>query len=215
MTHKVHPKVFRINEVTDWDSRGFYKKNFPEYLKEDFEIRKFLRKKLKNMGVEKIEIERFPRKLNIIISTVRPGLIIGRGGGGVGELKKELERILSKNGADKKELGIEIREIKDPWLSAVLASEWIAQQIEKRVHHRRVLKRALDKITAHKAVQGARVEVAGRLNGVMISRTEWLKKGRLPLQTLRAVIDYAKARAYCTYGVVGVKVWIYKGDKFE
>ena len=96
-----------------------------------------------------------------------------------------------------------------------MASEWIAQQIEKRVHHRRVLKRALDKITAHKAVQGARVEVAGRLNGVMISRTEWLKKGRLPLQSLRAVIDYAKARAYCTYGVVGVKVWIYKGDKFE
>jgi len=215
MTHKVHPKVFRIKEVTDWDSRGFYEKNFPEYLKEDFEIREFLRKKLKNMGVEKIEIERFPRKLNIIITSVRPGLIIGRGGGGVGELKKELERILSKNRADKKELGIEIREIKDPWLSASLASEWIAQQIEKRVHHRRVLKRALDKITAHKSVQGARVEVAGRLNGVMISRTEWLKKGRLPLQTLRAVIDYAKARAYCTYGVVGVKVWIYKGEKFE
>lgn len=215
MSHKVHPKVFRIKEVTDWDSRGFYEKNFPEYLKEDFEIREFLRKKLKNMGVEKIEIERFPRKLNIIITSVRPGLIIGRGGGGVGELKKELERILSKNRADKKELGIEIREIKDPWLSAVLASEWIAQQIEKRVHHRRVLKRALDKITAHKSVQGARVEVAGRLNGVMISRTEWLKKGRLPLQTLRAVIDYAKARAYCTYGVVGVKVWIYKGEKFE
>jgi len=215
MSHKVHPKVFRIKEVTDWDSRGFYEKNFPEYLKEDFEIREFLRKKLKNMGVEKIEIERFPRKLNIIITSVRPGLIIGRGGGGVGELKKELERILSKNRADKKELGIEIREIKDPWLSASLASEWIAQQIEKRVHHRRVLKRALDKITAHKSVQGARVEVAGRLNGVMISRTEWLKKGRLPLQTLRAVIDYAKARAYCTYGVVGVKVWIYKGEKFE
>jgi len=215
MSHKVHPKVFRINEVTDWDSRGFYKKNFPEYLKEDFEIREFLRKKLKNMGVEKIEIERFPRKLNIIITSARPGFIIGRGGGGVGELKKELERIISKNREDKKELGIEIREIKDPWLSAALASEWIAQQIEKRVHHRRVLKRALDKITAHKAVQGARVEVAGRLNGVMISRTEWLKKGRLPLQSLRAVIDYAKARAYCTYGVVGVKVWIYKGDKFE
>lgn len=231
MSHKVHPKVFRINEVTDWDSRGFYKKNFPEYLKEDFEIREFLRKKLKNMGVEKIEIERFPRKLNIIITSARPGFIIGRGGGGVGELKKELERVLATcqnsftraRRADARpvvslippEIGIEIREIKDPWLSAVLASEWIAQQIEKRVHHRRVLKRALDKITAHKAVQGARVEVAGRLNGVMISRTEWLKKGRLPLQTLRAVIDYAKARAYCTYGVVGVKVWIYKGDKFE
>jgi len=234
MTHKVHPKVFRIKEIADWDSRGFYKKNFPEYLKEDFEIRKFLGKKLKNMGVEKIEIERFPRKLNIIISTVRPGLIIGRGGAGAGELKKELEKLLialrgSFAGKKRKktkeqpvlssilippEIAIEIREIKDPWFSAALAAEWIAQQIEKRVHHRRVLKRALDKITAHKSVQGARVEVAGRLNGVLISRTEWLKKGRLPLQNLRALIDYAKARAYCTYGVIGVKVWIYKGDKF-
>ncbi len=212
MTHKVHPKAFRIKEATDWDSRGFYKKNLPEYLKEDFEIRKFLRKKLKNMGVEKIEIERFPKKLNIIISSVRPGLIIGRGGGGVEALKKELEKVLTTSSS---ELRIEIREIKNPWLSAVLAAEWMAQQIEKRVHYRRVLKQALDKITANKAAQGARVEVAGRLNGVMISRTEWLKKGRLPRQTLRAVIDYGKARAYCSYGVVGVKVWIYKGEKFE
>lgn len=212
MTHKVHPKAFRIKEATDWDSRGFYKKNFPEYLKEDFEIREFLRKKLKNMGVEKIEIERFPRKLNIIISSVRPGLIIGRGGGGVEVLKKALEKVVTTPSS---ELRIEIREIKNPWLSAVLAAEWIAQQIEKRVRYRRVLKQALDKITAHKAAQGARVEVAGRLNGVMIARTEWLKKGRLPRQTLRAVIDYGKARAYCSYGVVGVKVWIYKGDRFE
>ncbi len=212
MTHKVHPKAFRIKEATDWDSRGFYKKNLSEYLKEDFEIREFLRKKLKNMGVEKIEIERFPRKLNIIISSVRPGLIIGRGGGGVEVLKKELKKVLTTPSS---ELRIEIREIKNPWLSAVLAAEWIAQQIEKRVHYRRVLKRALDKITVNKAAQGARVEVAGRLNGVMIARTEWLKKGRLPRQTLRAVIDYGKARAHCSYGVIGVKVWIYKGEKFE
>jgi len=212
MAHKVHPKVFRIKEVNDWNSRGFYEKNLPKYLKEDFGIREFLKKKLKNMGVEKIEIERFPRKLNIVILSVRPGLIIGRGGGGVETLKKELEKALFLNPSETR---IEVREIKNPWLSAVLSAEWVAQQIEKRVPYRRVLKQALDKITANKSAQGARVEVAGRLNGVMISRTEWLKKGRLPRQTLRAMIDYGRARAYCTYGVIGVKVWIYKGEKFE
>ncbi|MBZ9572039.1 30S ribosomal protein S3 [Patescibacteria group bacterium] len=220
MTHKVHPKIFRIKKITDWNSRGFYQKKFSEHLKEDFKIREFLRKKLGKIGVDRIEIERFPTKINIIISTARPGLIIGRRGGGIEELKNELEKKLSKKLLPKgkktpsRKLRLEIREIKDPWLSASLSAQWIAQQIEKRVSYRRVLKRALDRIMSHKEVQGARVEVAGRLNGVMIARTEWLKKGKLPRQTLRADIDYGVARAYCTYGVVGVKVWIYKGEKF-
>ena len=161
--------------------------------------------------MEKIEIERFPGKINIIISSARPGLIIGRGGGGIEELKKELEKEAIK---EKKEVKIEIREIKDPWASAVLTAQYVSQQIEKRIRFRRVLKQTLDKIMAAKGVQGARVEVAGRLDGVEIARTEWLKRGRLPRQTLRADIDYGQARAYCTYGVVGVKVWIYKGEKF-
>ncbi len=211
MAHRVHPKVFRIKEITDWNSRGFYRKKLPEYLEEDLKIREFLEKKLGKIGIEKIEIERFPGKTNIIISSARPGLIIGRGGGGLEELKKNLETILPPA---KRELKLEIREIKNPWASASLSAQWVAQQIEKRVPYRRVLKGAIDKIMAVKEVEGCRVEVAGRLGGTEISRREWLKKGRLPRQTIRADIDYAQARAYCTYGVIGVKVWIYKGEKF-
>jgi len=211
MTHKVHPKVFRIRGIEDWNARGFYEKDFALTLEEDSKIREFLQKKIGKLGVEKIEIERFPTKINIIISTARPGLVIGRGGGGVEELKKELEeKILKRKG----ELKIEIREIKSPWTSAPLVSQWMADQIEKRVRYRRVLKGALAKIMAQKGVEGARVQVAGRLDGVEIARREWLKKGRLPRQTIRADIDYAQNRAYCTYGIVGIKVWIYKGEKF-
>lgn len=215
MAHRVHPKIFRIKEITDWNSRGFYRKKLPEYLEEDLKIREFLRKKLGKIGVEKIEIERFPGKINIIISSARPGLIIGRGGGGVEELKRDLDATLPPPGREKRELKIEIREIKDPWSSASLSAQWIAQQIEKRIPHRRVLKQALDKILAVKGVEGGRVEVAGRLGGAEIARKEWLKRGRLPRQTLRANIDYAQAKAFCSYGVIGVKVWIYKGEKFE
>ena len=224
MSHKVHPKSFRIRRITDWDSRWLETKKFPQYLEEDFKIREFLRKKLGRLGIERIEIERFSGKLNIIISSARPGLIIGRGGGGIEDLKKELEKVLIKGKPSpaisgttegKREIKLEIREIKNPWLSAELAAQWIAQQIEKRTLYRRVLKQALAKITANREAQGARVEVAGRLNGTQIARTEWLKKGRLPRQTIRADIDYAQARALCTYGIIGVKVWIYKGDKFE
>lgn len=211
MAHKVHPKAFRIKEITDWDSRGFYQRNFAQYLEEDFRIREFLRKKIGRLGVEKIEIERSPGKINLIIFSARPGLIIGRGGEGVEELKKELERKVLK---EKQELKIEIQEVKTPWASAQLAAQWMAQQIEKRVPYRRVLKQALDKIMSQKEVQGARVEVAGRLDGVEIARREWLQRGRMPRQTLRAEIDYAQDRAYCSYGVIGVKVWIYKGEKF-
>lgn len=213
MTHKVHPKIFRIKETTNWNSHWLVKKNFAEYLAEDFKIRKFLKEKLKDAGIEKIEIGRSPGKITITIKTARPGLIIGRGGGGIEELKKELERRFFKE--DKKELKLEVQEIKNPWLSATLVAQWIAQRLEKRFPHRSVLKQALDKITAFKEVQGARVEVAGRLGGTAIARREWLKKGRLPRQTIRADIDYAQSEAFCTYGVIGVKVWIYKGEKFE
>jgi len=212
MAHKVHPKVFRLKELANWDSRWLDEKKLPQYLEEDFEIRKFIQKKLGKIGIEKIEIERLPGKLNIFISSARPGLIIGRGGGGIEELKKELEKTLIK---DKRELKIEIKEIKNPWISANLSAQWIASQIEKRIPHRRVLKRALDKITSQKEVQGARVEVAGRLNGTEIARREWLPSGKLPRQTLRADIDYAQAEAHCSYGIIGIKVWIYKGEKFD
>ncbi|OIO45737.1 MAG: 30S ribosomal protein S3 [Parcubacteria group bacterium CG1_02_36_42] len=215
MSHQVHPKIFRIKEITDWNSRGFYEKGFSNFLKEDFEIRGFLTKKLPRGVIEKIEIERFPSKISVILFTARPGLVIGRRGEGIEALKSQLERKILKK--DKKspikELKIEIIDVKDPWASASLAAQWMAQQIEARVPYRRVLKQALSKITTRKEVQGARVQVAGRLDGVEIARTEWLKAGKLPRQTLRADIDYAQARAYCRYGVVGIKVWIYKGEK--
>ncbi len=214
MTHSVHPKAYRINELASWDSRWLERKKFPQYLEEDFKIREFLEKKIGKLGVEKIEIEKFPGRVTVIISTARPGLIIGRGGEGIETLKKELERKVFK-GKGKKELKLEVKEIKDPWSSAELAGQWMAQQIEKRVPYRRVLKQALYKIMASKGNQGARVEVAGRLNGVEIARREWLQKGRLPRQTIRADIDFARERAYCTYGVIGIKVWIYKGERFD
>lgn len=217
MSHRVHPKVFRIREVADWDSRWLAKKNFPKLLEEDFKIRNFLKERLLQIGLGRIEIERFPGKVIIIIETARPGLIIGRGGEGVEELKRTLEKKIlthSEKGIKKQELKIEIKEIRDPWSRASLASQWIAQQLEKRVHHRRVLKQSLSKIIVNREVKGARVEIAGRLDGGEIARRAWLKKGRLPRQTLRADIDYATCEAHCAYGVIGIKVWIYKGEKF-
>lgn len=217
MSHKVHPKAYRIRRIGDWDTRGFYKSH-AEYLEEDFKIREYLGKKLKSVGIEKIEIERFATKINIIISSARPGLIIGRGGEGVEQLKKELEAkvIKSLEKADgKQELRIEIREIKDPWTSASLSAQAVAQQIEKRMPYRRVLKQSLSKIMTHKEVKGARIHIAGRLNGVEIARREWVGEGQLPRQTIRADIDYSQVEANCSYGVIGVKVWIYKGEKFE
>jgi len=215
MSQKVHPKAFRIRRVEDWETRGFYK-NHAESLEEDFKIRQFLEKKLKSIGIERVEIERFPTKTNLIISSARPGLIIGRGGEGVENLKKEIEnKIIKAPKNQKKTLRIEIREIKDPWLSATLSGQQIAQQIEKRMAYRRVLKQSLGKIVMHKEVKGARIQVAGRLNGVEIARREWVGEGQLPRQTIRADIDYAQVEAHCTYGVIGIKVWIYKGDKFD
>ncbi len=215
MAHKVHPKAYRLRRIGDWDTRGFYRKP-AQTLEEDFRIREFLRKKIGKLGVEKVEIERFPNKVNLIVFTARPGLVIGRGGEGVEELKRELEKKIKKAPEKKKtELRIEIREIKNPWTSAALAAQWVSQQIERRVAFRRVLKQALGKITANKEIKGARIEVSGRLNGNEIARREWLAQGNLPRQTLRAEIDYSQAEAFCTYGVIGVKVWLYKGEKFE
>jgi small subunit ribosomal protein S3 len=215
MAHKVHPKIFRIKDLADWSSRWLEKKKFPQYLEEDFKIREFLNKKLGKTGIEKIEIERFSGKINIIISSARPGLIIGRGGEGVEELKKELGlNIFRLSLGEKREVRIEIREVKNLWSSAALSAQWIVQQIEKRVPYRRVLKQAVDRIASQKGVEGCRVELAGRLDGSEIARREWLKRGRLPRQTLRADIDFIQEVAHCTYGTVGIKVWIYKGDKF-
>ena len=218
MSHKVHPKSYRIKKTDDWMSRGFYQKDLPSYLKEDFEIRDFINKKLDKIGVEKIEIERFPKKTKVIIHSARPGLIIGRGGEGIEKLKKDLFKSLSKKMSRKiteQEIAVEIKEVRNPWLSAALSVDWAAQQLERRVRHKKVLKQVIDKIMTNREAQGARIELSGRLNGVEIARREWLQKGKLPRQTIRADIDYHKGTAKCSYGVIGIKVWIYKGEKFE
>lgn len=246
MAHKVHPKAYRIRRIEDWDTRGYYKEP-AESLEEDFKIREFLKKKIGSYGVEKVELERFPGRVNIIIFSSRPGLIIGRGGEEIEKIKTGLEKeifqkgivsilksIIGKDkqvkkgekrkylassgineGNIKKEIRIEIREVRDVWASASLASQWVSQQIEKRVPFRRVLKQGLAKIMANKEVKGARIEVSGRLNGSDMSRREWVSQGQLPRQTIRAIIDYAKNEAHCTYGTIGVKVWIYKGERFD
>lgn len=218
MTHKVHPKIFRIKEMKDWDSRGFYGKRPAKILEEDFRIREFLKKKIGEAGIAKIEIERFSTELIVIVHTARPGLIIGRRGERAKKLREQLIRqVLRKYRGPSlphQNFRLEFKAIKDPWLSASLASQQIARELEKGTRFRRALKRALSKIMSHKEVQGARVQVSGRVNGVNMARTEWLQEGRLPRQTIRADIDYSLAEAFCSYGVLGVKVWIYKGDRF-
>ncbi|MDO8486090.1 MAG: 30S ribosomal protein S3 [Candidatus Staskawiczbacteria bacterium] len=217
MTHKVHPKSFRMREIEDWNIRGFYGKKMPQYLQEDFLIKDFLRKKLSEASVANIVIEHSANKLNIIIETGRPGVIIGRGGSGVDILKQMIEKKIFKirKNDSKREIKIEIREIKNPWVSAALVGQWVSQQIERRVPFRQVLKRSIERVMSNKEIKGIRIELSGRLNGVEIARKEWLREGRLPRSTIRADIDYSQSEAHCTYGAIGVKVWMYKGEKFN
>jgi len=215
MTHQVHPYIFRTKETKNWKSRWFNLKKYKDFLKQDIKLREFIMGKLKSAGIDKVEIERLSDSITIIIFTTRPGLIIGRGGQGIEELRQELKSILTKEGlSPKTELRLEVREIREPETSAAVMAQIMAEQIERRIPFRRVMKQALKKIMSNNKVKGARVQIKGRLDGAEMARTEWLKEGRLPLQTLRSDIDYASATAYTTYGTVGVKVWIYKGEKF-
>lgn len=223
MSHKVHPKIFRIRGIEDWLSHGFYGKKPLKNVREDFVIRESLEKKLKEMSVEKIEIERYTNKTIVLIHSARPGLIIGRGGEGIEKMRQELlKEIFRRNALTLKELNdlnkrlkLEVKEVPNPWTSSVLVGQWIAQKIEKRTPFRKTIKQAIEKVMGVKSVKGIKVAVAGRLDGAQIARSEWLEKGRLPRQTIRADIDYALVEARCTYGTIGIKVWIYKGDKFD
>lgn len=216
MGQKVHPLVFRIGLGTNWKSRWFNKKKYKELLEQDVKLRDFIMKKLDKTGINSIEIERAANSVNIIIQTARPGLVIGRGGGGAEELKQEIRKIIQKGKPElaKLEIRLEIEEVKQVTCQAAIVASDMANQIERRLPYRRVMKQTLDKIMQNKDIQGAKVMTKGRLNGAEIARTEWLKKGRMPLQTLRSHIDYGWATAYTTYGTIGIKVWIYKGEVF-
>ncbi|MDP3792801.1 MAG: 30S ribosomal protein S3 [bacterium] len=211
MGQKISPISFRVGITKDWASRWFGGRKYPDYLKDDLKVRKFLDKKLKGMSVDRVDLERGTDSLNVIVFTSRPGFLIGRGGTGVEDLKQEIYKLLKK----KISVRLEIQEIKNPEFSATIMAESMVEQTEKRIPFRRVLKQTLAKIMANRQVKGAKVMMGGRLDGAEIARSEHLEEGSLPLQTLRADIDFAKGTAHTTYGTVGVKVWIYKGEVFK
>jgi len=207
MGQKVHPYGLRVGYIYDWKSRWYSKKQgFPKMLLEDIKIRKHIKKALSTAAVSKIEIERQGEKVRIYIYTARPGIIIGRRGSEIEKLKEELQSIAGK------EIIIDIKEIKNPNVDAQLVAENIAFQIEKRIPHKRAMKKAVQN-ALDSGAQGVKIICAGRLGGAEIARDESYRVGSIPAQTLRADIDYGFAEALTTYGLIGIKVWIYKGDK--
>lgn len=218
MTHVAHPYIQRIGINRDWKSRWFAPnpKAFREYLRTDAAIRKLLEKKLKGMSVDIVEIERNQKEIRIIIKTARPGLVIGRSGEGAQQLRKEIDQLLrTLKLSDKPDIKIDIEEIRSPEASAQIVGQMIAEGLEKRMPFRRVLKQTVEKVMANRDVQGVRIILAGRLGGADMARREEQKKGRVPLQTLRADIDFARVKAILPYGTIGIKVWIYRGEVFE
>ena len=205
MGQKVNPHGLRVGIIKDWDSKWYAEDDFADYLVEDYNIRKFLKKKLYNAGISRIEIERAAGRVKVIVYTAKPGVVIGKGGAEIEVTRKELSKL-----TDKKVL-IDIKEIKRPDRDAQLVAENIAQQLENRVSFRRAMKSCMGR-TMKAGALGIKTAVAGRLGGADIARTEFYSEGTIPLQTLRADIDYGFAEADTTYGKLGVKVWIYKGE---
>ena len=205
MGQKVHPYGFRLGYNRTWHSRWFSKREFVKLLFEDLKLKRELKSRFASAGVSQIEIDRAANRLKIIIFTSRPGIIIGRKGSEIEALKKEISRRTGR------EVYINIQEIHKPELNAQLQAEKIAQQLEKRIAFRRAMRKAVDEAQRFGA-QGIKVRVSGRLNGAEIARSEWTLQGRLPLHTLRADVDYGFAEASTTFGQIGVKVWIYRGD---
>lgn len=210
MGHKINPTSLRINITESWKSRWFSKNHFAKQLQEDVRIREYLEVHLKKAGLVRIDIERLnDGTITVIIKTTKPGLIIGKGGAGIEELKKKIKQKLGI----KQELKVNIEEIRDVNMQAQVVANGIAESLEKRMAFRRLMKQALEQIT-NAGAKGVKVEIAGRLNGADIARTEHLATGKIPLHTMRANIDFARSTAFTTYGTIGVKVWIYKGDIF-
>jgi small subunit ribosomal protein S3 len=217
MTHVAHPYIQRIGVNRDWKSRWFTTspEKFREYLRVDAALRKMLDKRLRSMSIDAVEIERSQKEVRIIIKTSRPGLIIGRSGEGITKLKKEIDLFLRKQKTtDKPELKIDIEEIRSPESSARIVGQMIAESLEKRITFRRAMKQTAEKVMANRDVEGVRIILSGRLGGADMARKEEIKKGRIPLQTLRADIDFARVTARLPYGAIGIKVWIYRGEVF-
>jgi small subunit ribosomal protein S3 len=213
MGRKVHPLGIRIGITSDWQSRWFSdKKLYRERLRKDVEIRTFITKKWKQAAIASVGIERTANQIRLLIETSRPGVLIGRGGTGIEDLTRAIKKQFFAG--QRIDLKVEVIEVKQADANAMLVAQQVAEQLEKRMPFRRVLKTMLDKIEASQGVQGAKIEVSGRLGGAEMSRKEWLSRGKIPLHTLRADIDFARYEASTVYGVIGVKVWIFKGEKF-
>ncbi|NII11614.1 30S ribosomal protein S3 [Oleiagrimonas sp. C23AA] len=209
MGHKVHPTGIRLGIAKDWNSKWYANKGeYAEYLTADLKVRQMLKKKLAQAGVSRIQIERPAKTARITIYTARPGVVIGKKGEDIEKLRKEVTKMMGVP------THINVSEVRKPELDAQLVAESIAQQLERRIMFRRAMKRAVGN-AMRLGAQGIKINVAGRLNGAEIARSEWNREGRVPLHTLRADIDYGFAEAHTTYGVIGVKVWIYKGEIFD
>ena len=206
MGRKVHPIGFRLKINKTWEGRWFAEgKEYVENLHQDFRLRELVRNEVPKAGVSRIEVERFPGKVKIIVHTAKPGILIGRKGENVKKIRQSLESVVGKK------IDLEIKEIKAPDLDAYLVAQNIAEQLERRISYQRAMKRALQQ-ASRQGGEGIRIEVSGRLSGAEMARTVNMREGRVPRQTLRADIDYAKSEALTTYGRIGVKVWIYKGE---
>lgn len=205
MGQKTHPFGFRLGVIKTWRSRWYSEKEYAQYLHEDLRIRKFVKDRLIHAGVSSVEIERKASRVHVIIYTARPGIVIGKKGAEIENLKKDLKKYSSK------EVAITIQEIRRPETDAQLTAENVAMQLERRIAFRRAMKKTV--LSSMKlGAKGIKIQVSGRLGGAEMSRTEWYREGRVPLHTLRADIDYGFAQAKTTYGIIGVKVWIYKGE---
>ncbi len=218
MSHSVHPYSHRLGVIRDWKSRWFSEnKAYRTSLKTDLLIRQFLIKELRTFYLADIQIERNRKTLRVVVKTSRPGMIIGRSGDGIAKLSQKMLDLLKKNKIELvgQELKLDIEEVKNPESNAAIVAMMVAEGLEKRLPFRRVLKQTLEKVLANREVKGAKIKLAGRLGGAEMARQEDLKKGQIPLQTLRADIDYAREKAHMTYGDIGIKVWIYKGQIFE
>ena len=205
MGQKVHPLGFRLGFIRSWESRWFARKDYTQWLYEDIKIRRFIKEKLYSAGISRVEIERTSQQVRVNIFASRPGIIIGKRGAEVENLRQDLENII------KKDIRINIHEIKTPEMDAQLVAENIALQMERRVSYRRAMKRAVA-VALRLGAKGVKIRCSGRLAGAEIARKEWVREGRVPLHTLRADIDYGLAEAYTTYGRIGVKVWIFKEE---
>ena len=217
MSHTVHPYAHRIGIIRDWKSRWFGVKDaYRDTLRRDIIIREFLAKRLRGMYVSDIIIERGAKKFRVVVKTARPGLLVGRGGEGAVKMKDDLNRYLQRKGAlSKEEMRLDIEEVRSPEGSAAIVAQMIAEGLEKRLPFRRVMKQTIEKVMANRDVKGVKIYLGGRLGGAEMARSESMLEGRVPLQTLRADIDFARERAVLPYGDIGIKVWIYKGEIFE